>query len=66
MNNSDYTSRKFILTLACGAVVTVAFFLGKIDQVSFLAFLTTNVIGYGVLNLLDKPADIKVNEKTIN
>ncbi len=50
-----WESRKFILTIACGIVVTAAFFLGKIGSLEWLGFLTTNVLGYGVLNLIEKP-----------
>jgi F0F1-type ATP synthase assembly protein I len=55
MNITDLSSRKFILTILCGILVSIAFFLGKLGSTEWLGFLITDVLGYGVLNILDKP-----------
>lgn len=53
MNTTDLYSRKFILTVLCALLVSAAFFIGKLTSLEWLAFLSVNILGYGVLNLID-------------
>ena len=56
-NLGSLTSTKFIMSAVCLIIVTIAFFIGKLDQATFMPFLLGILSQYGLFNTASKFAD---------
>ncbi len=52
-------SRKFVLSILGLVIITIALFLGRIDNWNFIIALLSLVSGYNISNILEKKIDGK-------